>query len=212
MKSDKPFRKSIACGFVLLVVIAIILASVAGVQNFSYRLGYALPPWFIAIIGTGIWGYFSKKPWSWPRFGITVLVVYVGFNLGLAFLRAAAPASGTVRSADDEIVELNHVRDAQQNLAKKLDALTDAATLVLLLDELTDSANQLKSIIAKDERTRATQSEASKKKVHDAAFETGKAFGTNYRKAADAVPKYNRDPSVVAAWERLKAAAEPILK
>ena len=200
------------CGFVLLVVIAIILAAVGGLQNLSFRLGLALPPLFIAIIATGIWGYFSKKAWSWTRFGITVLIVYVGFNLGLAFLRAVAPPSGTGWSVDDEIVEFNHVRDAQQDLAKNLDAVNDAATLVRLLDGLTDSANQLKIIVAKDERRGATQSEASKKKVHDAAFETGKAFAMNYRRAADAVPKYNSDPAVVAAWERLKAAAAPIFK
>jgi hypothetical protein len=212
MKSDKPFRKSITCGFVLLVIIAIIIATVGGVQKLSYRLGLTLPPWLIAIIATGIWGYFSKKAWSWARFGITVLVVFVGFNLGPAFLRAIAPPGGTGWSVDDEIVEFNHVRDSQQDLAKKLDAVNDAATLVLSLDGLTDSANQLKIIVAKDERTGVTQSEASKKKVHDAAFETGKAFAMNYRRAADAVPKYDSDPAVVAAWGRLKAAAEPMFK
>src|SRR5947209_7810166 len=142
MKSDKPFRKSLVCGVVLLVVIAIILAGVSGTQNLSYRLGHLMPLCLIAIIMTGTWGYLSKKAWSWARFGITVLIVYICFNLGFAFLRASAHETGW--SADVEVVEFNHVRDSQQELAKKLDAVKDAATLVRLLDELTDSANQLK--------------------------------------------------------------------
>jgi hypothetical protein len=210
MKSDKPLRKSLVCGVVLLVAIAIILAGVSGAQNLSYRLGYLMPPCLIAIIVTGTWGYFSKKAWSWARFGITVVIVYVCFNLGLAFLRASAHETGW--NADAEVVELNHVHDSQQELAKKLDAVKDAATLVRLMDELTDSANQLKSIIAKEKQAGAVQSETSKKKVYDAAVEAGRAFALNYRTAADAVPKYNADPNVVAAWDKLKTTAEPICK
>src|SRR5438105_1401989 len=112
MKSDKPFRKSLVCGVVLLVVIAIILAGVSGAQNLSYRLGHLMPL----------------------------------------------------------------------------------------------------CISAKEKQAGGVQSETSKKKVYDAGFEAGRAWALNYRTAADAVPKYNADPNVVAAWDKLKTTAEPMFK
>jgi hypothetical protein len=84
MKSDKPFRKSLACGSVLFAITAVLLVC-TGMPNLSYRLGYVFGPCILAITVTGTWGYFSKKAWSWIRFSITVFILYVV----LVFLGAA---------------------------------------------------------------------------------------------------------------------------
>ncbi len=75
MKSDKPFRKSFVCGAVLYAGKAIILIA-ARVQNLSHWLGYTLPSCLLAAIFTGIWAHFSKKSWSWLRFGLTVFILH----------------------------------------------------------------------------------------------------------------------------------------
>jgi hypothetical protein len=92
MKSDKPFKKSLICGAVLYAVIAILLAATV-VQNLSHWLGYAFPSCLFAAIITGIWGRFSKKPWSWLRFSLTVFIFY--------FVLASIAASGA-RSASNK--------------------------------------------------------------------------------------------------------------
>lgn len=212
MKADKPFKKSFACGAALFFIAIIILAALSGGQNLSYRIGYLVPPFLIVIVVTGIWGYFSKKTWSWARFGATVLVLYIGLKLSSAVLRTAAVSQTRGGSDGEQVVEFKRFVEEQQKLAQELDAVSDPASLVQALDKLTGSANQLKSILAKDKQVRATQSAAHEKEAYDAGFEAGKTFAANYRTAADAVPKYNTDPNVVAAWEKLRTTAEPIFK
>jgi hypothetical protein len=81
VKSDKPFRKSLACGSVLFAITAAILVAAPGMPNLAYGLGYVLSPCILAIIATGTWGYFSKKAWTWIRFSVTVLILYTLLTL-----------------------------------------------------------------------------------------------------------------------------------
>jgi hypothetical protein len=83
MKLDKPFKKSFICGAVLYAVIAI-LATTEGILGHS--LGFDLPSCLFAAIITGIWGYFSKKPWSWLRLSLTVYILYVVLVLNSLFV------------------------------------------------------------------------------------------------------------------------------
>jgi hypothetical protein len=78
MKSDKPSKKSLVCGSILFIIAAVLFAA-GGLSSLSSRLGYVFGPCVLAIIITGTWGYFSKKPWSWIRFGITILILFVAF-------------------------------------------------------------------------------------------------------------------------------------
>jgi hydrogenase/urease accessory protein HupE len=79
MKTDKPFRKSLACAAVLWAVITGTLV-VTGAQDLAYRFGYVLSTSLLAGIATGQACYVSKKSWSWARCAITVLMFYLLFG------------------------------------------------------------------------------------------------------------------------------------
>jgi hypothetical protein len=76
MKSDKPFQKSFACGGVLFAVIILIMVA-TGVQSVAYRIGYVFGTCFFAVMMSGVWGFLSKKTWSWGRFAATVIGLYL---------------------------------------------------------------------------------------------------------------------------------------
>lgn len=87
MKTDKPFQKSFACAGVLFAIIVVILIA-TDAQNLGYRIGYVLSTCLFPALAAGIWGFFSKKPWSWGRFAATV----IGFYLLFSFFMLAGKA------------------------------------------------------------------------------------------------------------------------
>jgi hypothetical protein len=80
MKTDKPFRKSFICAGVLSAIITIIMIA-TGASNVSYRIGFVLGTCLFAGLVPGIWGFYSKKSWSWARFVATVIIFYVVFAM-----------------------------------------------------------------------------------------------------------------------------------
>ena len=52
-----------------------------GAQNLSYRIGYVLGNCMLPALACGIWGFMSKKSWSWLRFAVTVFGFYVLFAI-----------------------------------------------------------------------------------------------------------------------------------
>lgn len=60
-------------------------------------------------------------------------------------------------------------------------------------------------MIAKDQELRTTQSEQRRAELGDLPFQTGKAFGVNYGVASNGVPRYNTNPSVITARDKLRA-------
>jgi hypothetical protein len=79
MKTDKPFKKSFACAGVMFVIIIGILIG-TGAQNLSYRVGFVIGTLLFPAFTTGIWGFFSKKSWSWGRFAATMIILYFVFG------------------------------------------------------------------------------------------------------------------------------------
>jgi hypothetical protein len=190
------------------MVLTVILIPIVGIQNVSYRVGRNLPPVLITMIAAALWAYMSRKSWSWLRFAVTILIFYVGVESGTAFLRVV----GSSATAGAAVAEFEQLRTAQQELAQKLAATRDAPTLISVMDELTKSVEQLKRSAAKVDQVAGTRSKTNEKTFHDAIYETGKAFGTNYNSARQLVTKYDSDPNVTAAWERLKSAARPLVE
>jgi hypothetical protein len=83
MKSDKPFRKSFACGGVLFVFV-LCLSLFVGAKFSAYQTGYFLGNiCLLPALATGLWGWFSKKTWTWGRFAATL----IGFVLLFAFVQ-----------------------------------------------------------------------------------------------------------------------------
>jgi hypothetical protein len=79
MKSDKPFRKSFACGGVLLIFVIVIM-TVAGAKFTAYQMGYLSGNiCFLPSLATGLWGWFSKKTWTWARFAATLISFVILF-------------------------------------------------------------------------------------------------------------------------------------
>jgi hypothetical protein len=78
MKTDKPFKKSFACGGVLFAIIVIIMVG-TGAQHLSYRIGYVFSSCLMPALASGTWGFFSKKSWDWGRFAATVIIFYFVF-------------------------------------------------------------------------------------------------------------------------------------
>jgi hypothetical protein len=76
MKSDKPFHKSFICGMVLFVLIYFLcLLIYFKTQEFYfiqyYRIVFVA---FLPAVFAGIWSFFSKKNWTWIRFGIVTII------------------------------------------------------------------------------------------------------------------------------------------
>jgi hypothetical protein len=79
MKTDKPFRKSFALAAILFAIITTVLVA-TGAENLGYRIGYVLSTCFFPGLATGAWGFLSKKSWSWSRFAITIVILYLVFG------------------------------------------------------------------------------------------------------------------------------------
>jgi hypothetical protein len=85
MKTDKPFRKSFACGGVLFVL-AVGLFLITDKPLSAYQIGHLLGSVCVfPALATGIWGWFSKKTWTWLRFALTL----IGFIVIFVMLQAA---------------------------------------------------------------------------------------------------------------------------
>jgi len=79
----------------------VLLLIAVRVSDLSYWLGHSFPPCLLGAIITGLWGHFSKKPWSWLRVGLTVFIVHFIFaSLGAAGLRAKDHSSATETAID----------------------------------------------------------------------------------------------------------------
>ena len=87
MKSDKPFRKTLVCAACLYAALATFIIS-SGAENVSYRLGYTFSMVVVPGLITWIWAAVSKKSWSWGRFAMTVLGLWVFFSMFSAMGRA----------------------------------------------------------------------------------------------------------------------------
>jgi hypothetical protein len=79
MKTDKSFRKSFICaGSLFAAVILVLIAT--GATQISYKIGFVFSTCIFPALITGVWGYFSKKSWSWARFVATVIGFYFLFG------------------------------------------------------------------------------------------------------------------------------------
>jgi hypothetical protein len=98
--SKGALSKAFVCAAVLYGLIALLLV-VLRVSNLVYWLGHSFAPCLLAAIITGLWGHFSKKPWSWLRVGLTVFVFHFIFaSLGAAGSRAKDLGSATAMAID----------------------------------------------------------------------------------------------------------------
>jgi hypothetical protein len=89
MKSDKPFRKSFACGGVLFAFV-LCIAIYVGAKFSAYQFGYLFSGLCLfPSLATATWGWFSKKTWTWGRFAATL----IGFVLLFAFLQMSGRAN-----------------------------------------------------------------------------------------------------------------------
>lgn len=88
------------------VIAALVVALRA--SDSAYWLGHSLPPCLLAAIFTGLWGHFSKKPWSWLRVGLTVFVFqFVLASLGAFGSRERDREVGTVTTIDRKAFSLS---------------------------------------------------------------------------------------------------------
>ena len=91
MKSDQPFRKAFICaGAVALSFTIWLIAN--GADHIATRIGYVVGNCLIPAIAIGLWGWFSKTSWSWPRFILIYIIFFV--------LAAALAKSGRERRTD----------------------------------------------------------------------------------------------------------------
>lgn len=98
--SKGNLSKAFVCAAVLYGLIALLLIALR-VSNLAYWLGHSLAPCLLAAIITGLWGHFSKKPWSWLRVGLTVFIFhFIVASLGVAGLRAKDHSSATETAID----------------------------------------------------------------------------------------------------------------
>jgi hypothetical protein len=79
MKTDKPYRKSFACGGVLYILVLCILLF-GGAKLSAHQIGYLFSEiCVLPALTTGIWGWFSKKNWTWLRFVVTFITFVIAF-------------------------------------------------------------------------------------------------------------------------------------
>ena len=81
-KASKAFGKAFACaGGLFLGITALLVANNGsadpGGPSLTFRLGYVFTGCFTSGFITGLWAFFSKKWWSWGRYAITVIALYV---------------------------------------------------------------------------------------------------------------------------------------
>jgi hypothetical protein len=79
MKTDKPFSKSFVCAAVLFAALVVWLVA-SGAHNISYRIGYTMSICSFPAVATGTWGWFSSKQWSWGRFIVTFVFMFILFG------------------------------------------------------------------------------------------------------------------------------------
>lgn len=87
MRTDKPFRKSFVCGTVAFVALVLFVA-VSDTKNLGTALMFLSGLFILIALLTGVWSFFSKKPWSWSRFAVTIVGFFLFYVIGMHTLRA----------------------------------------------------------------------------------------------------------------------------
>ena len=95
MKTDKPFQKSFACAGILfaLFVLRLILFSQYALAS---RVGNIFGLCLLSALAAATWGLCSKKTWLWPRFAVTVFVLY--FVFGSLVMAGKHAQYGTIKA------------------------------------------------------------------------------------------------------------------
>ena len=77
MKSDKPFQKGLICGSTLCVITFLFLLALFRTQEFYFvKYVRVFIACFLPTTLAAIWGFCSKKNWTWARFIIITIIFY----------------------------------------------------------------------------------------------------------------------------------------
>jgi hypothetical protein len=119
----------------------------------------------------------------------------------IALLAAGCRAES---DADRFARELDQIIQAQGKIAKQFDTATDASGFAEALDALTESTEQLTSLLEKGEQVQEDGPQDLQKRAEAA----GTAWGVNYAAANAVLSKFGTSPSVIKSWNRLQPAAQ----
>jgi hypothetical protein len=78
MRTDHPFRKSFVCGGVLFVFL-IAMVAVTDSKGLGSATVVFLGICLLVAVVIGIWAFFSSKAWSWSRFVLTTVGVFLAY-------------------------------------------------------------------------------------------------------------------------------------
>ena len=87
MRSDKPFRKSFVCATVAFATL-VLLVAVSDAKNIGTALVFFSGLFILIALLTGVWSFFSKRAWSWSRFAVTVVGLFLFYVIGMHTLTA----------------------------------------------------------------------------------------------------------------------------